>query len=55
MLISSRLASTGFEPQKSVDHAIAELVDYCDSAADLERPEWLTVSTLKRLGLSEER
>jgi nucleoside-diphosphate-sugar epimerase len=52
---SSKLRATGFEPQKSVNYAIAELVDYCDSAADLERPEWLTVSTLKRLGLSEER
>jgi nucleoside-diphosphate-sugar epimerase len=52
---SAKLAATGFAPKKSVGHAIGELVEYCNSADDLERPEWLTVSTLKRLGLSEER
>ncbi len=52
---SAKLAATGFAPKKSVGHAIGELVDYCNSADNLERPEWLTVSTLKRLGLSEER
>lgn len=52
---SSKLASTGFEPQKSVSDAIAEVVNFCASADHLDRPEWLTVPTLKRLGLSEER
>lgn len=52
---SSKLSSTGFRPQKSVSDAISEVVDYCKSADHLDRPEWLTVSTLKRLGLSEER
>jgi nucleoside-diphosphate-sugar epimerase len=52
---SAKLAATCFAPKKSVGHAIGELVEYCNSADDLERPEWLTVSTLKRLGLSEER
>lgn len=52
---SSKLASTGFVPIKTVGTAISELVGYCETANQLDRPEWLTVSTLKRLGLSEVR
>ena len=52
---SSKLEATGFAPLKSVGDAIGEVVDYCSSADRLDRPEWLTVSTLRNLGLSEER
>jgi len=52
---SSKLRASGFTPAKSVEHAIESVVAYCAEEPDLDRPEWHTVSTLQRLGLSEAR
>ena len=52
---SSKLLESGFKPAKSVEHAIDGLVSYCAKESNLDRPEWHTVSTLQRLGLSEAR
>jgi nucleoside-diphosphate-sugar epimerase len=52
---SSKLLKTGFAPSKSVEAAIDELSTYCRENSNLDRPEWRTVSTLQKLGLSEER
>lgn len=52
-LDSSKLLATGFTPSRNVRSAISELVEYCETRSDLNRPEWQTVKMLGKLNLLE--
>jgi len=52
-LDSTKLLDTGFLPGKAVDDAIDEVISFLKSSKDLSRPEWMTVATMKSLGLGE--
>ena len=50
-LDSSKLIKTGFNPQKGIEDAVLELKEKYDSGLLFERDEWMTVATMKKLGL----
>lgn len=52
-LDSSQLLATGFSPERTIEDAIRELVEYLENHTDFGRSEWRTVEKLKQLGLSE--
>ena len=50
-LDSSKLIKTGFNPQKGIADAVLELKEKYDSGLLFDRDEWMTVATMKKLGL----
>ncbi len=48
-LNSSKLISLGFKPKFSVNHAIMDLVDKYNTGLLIEREQWYTVPTLKKI------
>jgi nucleoside-diphosphate-sugar epimerase len=50
-LDSSKLLSTGFSPKKNISDAVIELKSKFDSGNLIEKDEWLTVETMKKLKL----
>ena len=50
-LDSSKLIKTGFNPQKGIADAVNELKEKYDLGLLFERDEWMTVATMKKLGL----
>jgi len=45
------LIKTGFNPQKGIADAVNELKEKYDLGLLFERDEWMTVATMKKLGL----
>lgn len=52
-LDSSKLLDTGFSPSRGVEQAVAEVIEYARSGADVTKTEWQTVATLRKLDLVE--
>ena len=50
-LDSSKLIKTGFNPQKGIADAVNELKEKYGLGLLFERDEWMTVATMKKLGL----
>ena len=48
---SDKLLSTGFSPKKSVDLAIEELIQAYERGELVDRHEWHTVRTMKKMGM----